>query len=93
MYDLNASSDAYEVNYSIKDSLFALLTKSLHKNLQSNGGKYGLWIRAYERSPVTNLTIRHSNFHHVATPLLMENVKDPVFEELCINGSCMNTNR
>ena len=26
MYDLNASSDAYEVNYSIKDSLFALLT-------------------------------------------------------------------
>ncbi|WP_374989054.1 glycoside hydrolase family 28 protein [Priestia megaterium] len=63
------------------------------ENLQSNGGKYGLWIRAYERSPVTNLTIRHSNFQHVATPLLMENVKDPVFEELCINGSCMNTNR
>ncbi|WP_335442747.1 hypothetical protein [Priestia megaterium] len=56
--------------------------------MQSNGGKYGLWIRAYERSPVTNLTIRHSNFQHVATPLLMENVKDPVFEELCINGSC-----
>ncbi|MGE1113483.1 hypothetical protein ACQJ0K_17175 [Priestia megaterium] len=26
MYDLNASSDAYEVNYSTKDSLFALLT-------------------------------------------------------------------
>ncbi|MBT2258997.1 glycoside hydrolase family 28 protein [Priestia megaterium] len=63
------------------------------ENLQSNGGKYGLWIRAYERSPVTNLTIRHSNFQHVATPLLMENVKDPVFEELCINRSCMNTNR
>ncbi|MCM3772550.1 glycoside hydrolase family 28 protein [Priestia aryabhattai] len=62
------------------------------ENLQSNGGKYGVWIRAYERSPVTNLTIRHSNFQHVATPLLMENVKNPVFEEFCINGSCMNTN-
>jgi len=62
------------------------------ENLQSNGGKYGVWIRSYERSPVTNLTIRHSNFQHVATPLLMENVKNPVFEEFCINGSCMNTN-
>jgi polygalacturonase len=63
------------------------------ENLQSNGGKYGLWVRAYERSPVTNLTIRNSNFQHVATPLLMENVENPVFEEFCINGSCMNTNR
>ncbi|MEK1829551.1 hypothetical protein AAAC51_11545 [Priestia megaterium] len=83
MYDLNANSDISHTKLIIAlktavrlITLHKFYVKSLHKNLQSNGGKYGLWIRAYERSPITNLTIRHSNFQHVATSLLMENVKD-----------------
>lgn len=57
------------------------------KNLHSNGGNYGVWVRAYDRSPVQNLRIIDSSFNHVKTPMLIENVENMVLSNFHINGA------
>jgi polygalacturonase len=55
-------------------------------NLHSKGGKYGLYIRAYDRNPVENLRIINSSFDGVRTPARIENVEDMVLKNFYING-------
>lgn len=57
------------------------------KNLHSNGGNYGVWVRAYDRSPVQNLRIIDYSFNHVKTPMLIENVENMVLSNFHINGA------
>lgn len=38
--------------------------------------EFGIWIKAYERSPATNITVRNCTFENVAEPNVLENVKD-----------------
>jgi polygalacturonase len=46
------------------------------KNIESNKSKYGIWIKAYDRSPATNVHIENCTFNNVAEPNVIENVKD-----------------
>ncbi|TWT27758.1 glycoside hydrolase family 28 protein [Planomicrobium sp. CPCC 101110] len=54
--------------------------------LDSNGGNYGIYIKAYDRSPVQNLKITNSSFDNVKTPTLIENVENMVLSNFTING-------
>jgi polygalacturonase len=46
------------------------------KNIESNKSKFGIWIRAYDRSPATNVHLENCTFTNVAQPNVLENVKD-----------------
>jgi hypothetical protein len=46
------------------------------KNVESGKSQFGIWIRAYDRSPATNISIDHCIFKNVAEPNVLENVKD-----------------
>lgn len=54
--------------------------------LHSNGGDYGIYIRAYDRAPVQNLKITNSSFENVETPTWIENVENMVLDNFTING-------
>lgn len=56
------------------------------ENVQSEEAQVGVWIKAYERAPVENLTIRNCRFDGVETPLVIENVKGMKVEDFYING-------
>lgn len=57
------------------------------KNLQvENGGKYGIWIKAYEESPVKNVTIINSSIKGVEEPLRINHAKGLEFKNFQING-------
>ncbi|WP_233269367.1 glycosyl hydrolase family 28 protein [Alteribacillus sp. YIM 98480] len=55
-------------------------------NLHSQGGNYGIYIRAYDRAPVQNLKIKDSSFDNVETPTLIENVENMELTNFTING-------
>jgi polygalacturonase len=38
--------------------------------------RFGIWIKAYERSPATGISVRNCTFSNVAEPNVLENVKD-----------------
>ena len=67
------------------------------ENVDSNGGSYGVYLRGYERSPITNITITDSNMNDVETPMLVQNVQGLRFTDTTINGEvvddviCQNT--
>jgi polygalacturonase len=46
------------------------------KNIESDKSKFGIWIRAYDRSPATNIYLENCTFTNVAQPNVLENVKD-----------------
>jgi Endopolygalacturonase len=46
------------------------------KNIESDKSKFGIWIRAYDRSPATKIHIENCTFNNVAQPNVLENVKD-----------------
>jgi polygalacturonase len=46
------------------------------KNIESDKSKFGIWIRAYDRSPATNVHLENCTFTNVAQPNVLENVKD-----------------
>jgi polygalacturonase len=46
------------------------------KNIESNKSKYGIWIKAYDRSPASNVRVENCVFRNVALPNVIENVKD-----------------
>lgn len=46
------------------------------RDVHCTKSKFGLWIKAYERSPATNITVRNCVFENAAEPNVLENVKD-----------------
>ena len=46
------------------------------KNVESGKSQFGIWIRAYDRSPATKISIEHCVFKDVAEPNVLDNVKD-----------------
>ena len=46
------------------------------KNMESGKSQFGIWIRAYDRSPATNISLDHCLFKNVAEPNVLDNVKD-----------------
>ena len=45
-------------------------------NVESGKSQFGIWIRAYDRSPATKISIEHCVFKNVAEPDVLDNVKD-----------------
>jgi polygalacturonase len=45
-------------------------------NIECNKSQYGIWIRAYDRSPVTDIRIQNCTFNMVAESDVIENVKN-----------------
>jgi polygalacturonase len=45
-------------------------------NVESNKSQFGVWIRAYDRSPAQNIRIENCSFNNVAEPNVIENVKN-----------------
>ena len=46
------------------------------KNIESNKSKFGIWIKAYDRSPAINVRVENCIFNNVAESNVIENVKD-----------------
>jgi polygalacturonase len=59
------------------------------KNMKCNKSPYAVWIKAYKRSPVTNLTLENCSFHGVDYPNVIENVKDIHIKDVTINDKPM----
>ncbi|OLT41135.1 glycoside hydrolase [Saccharomonospora sp. CUA-673] len=56
------------------------------ENVHSTGGDFGLYLRGYERSPVSDITIRDSTFSDVGTPMELEHVRNLNLDNVEING-------
>jgi len=46
------------------------------KDVVCNKSQFGVWIRAYDRSPATKIHLENCTFNNVARPFVLENVKD-----------------
>jgi polygalacturonase len=46
------------------------------RNVECNKSQFGVWIRAYDRSPATGIHIENCAFKNVAEADVLENVKD-----------------
>lgn len=57
-----------------------------------DGGKYGIWIKTYEESPVKNLTVKNSTINGVEVPLELNYVKNMTLKDVKINGKTYNRN-
>jgi len=53
------------------------------------GGTYGVYVRAYQQSPVQNLHIVNCSMKGVKTPIKADYLKDAIFDNLTINGQVM----
>ena len=52
-------------------------------------GKYALWIKGYERSPIKDLTLKNCEFNGIANPNVLEAVEGLKVDDVTINGSPM----
>jgi polygalacturonase len=60
------------------------------RNVTSQKSDYGLLLRGYARTPITNVRLRDCKFENVAKPDVLENVKDVVFTNVSVNGKVIN---
>ncbi|MCC5466325.1 glycoside hydrolase family 28 protein [Pelosinus baikalensis] len=56
------------------------------ENLESYGGKTGILMSAYERTPISNVQFTNCILHNVETPFVLKNVERLVFKNVSING-------
>ncbi|MFZ4620566.1 MAG: glycoside hydrolase family 28 protein [Bacteroidota bacterium] len=49
-------------------------------------GKYALFLKGYERSPITNMRIENCRFNNMNNPNVVEHVKDLKLTNVTING-------
>lgn len=71
---------------------FAPIVRNIFvSNVTSEKSDYGLFLNAYERSPVTNVVIENCNFNGVKRDNLLNFTKDLTFKEFYINGKLVNT--
>ena len=59
------------------------------ENITSQQSGRALFIRAYERAPVTGIHIKNSHFKGVASENIIEHVKQLTLENVFINGQPM----
>jgi polygalacturonase len=46
------------------------------KNVECSKSQFGIWIRAYDRSPATGITLENCTFKNVEEPDVLDNVKN-----------------
>lgn len=62
------------------------------KNMTSEKSSYAIWIKAYERSPVTGLYLEDCTFNNVEEENILENVTGIEFTNATINGKELKKN-
>ncbi|EHR61566.1 glycoside hydrolase family 28 protein [Saccharomonospora cyanea] len=68
------------------------IVRNIHiEDLRSDNGEYALYLRGYERSPVSNVTVTDSVFTGVEHPQLLENVQGLRMRNVTINGESHDT--
>jgi polygalacturonase len=55
------------------------------ENIKCGKSQYGIWIRAYDRSPVTDIRIQNCTFNNVVESNVIENVKNLSLIHVTIN--------
>lgn len=55
------------------------------QNLQSKKSQYAIWIKAYQRSPLTGFELSNCQFNNVGKENVFENVSEYKFEKIIIN--------
>jgi polygalacturonase len=60
------------------------------KNVRSDASAFAIWIKAYERSPVTDIRVEDCVFNHVAKPSVVENVKNLQYINVRVNGEIVS---
>ncbi|MEO6687351.1 MAG: glycoside hydrolase family 28 protein, partial [Dyadobacter sp.] len=53
----------------------------------AKGGEFGIFVNAYESSPVQNLKLVNCHIRGVKIPMQMDFVKGLSFEKVTINGT------
>lgn len=56
------------------------------ENIVAHGGDYGIFLEAFDEVPITGLTLRNIRIDGVSQPMRSMNWKDPVIENVVING-------
>ncbi len=56
------------------------------ENIESQKSPYAIWIKAYNRSPVSGLVLKNCRFADVANYNVMENVDEPKFFGVLFSG-------
>ena len=56
---------------------FTPVVRNVHLvNVECNKSQFALWIRAYDRSPATDVSVERCTFRNVAEPNVLENVRN-----------------
>ncbi|WP_207630390.1 MULTISPECIES: glycoside hydrolase family 28 protein [unclassified Actinopolyspora] len=55
-------------------------------DVHSVGGEFALYLKGYERSPVSDVTVSDSSFSEVGTPMELEHVRNLRLDDVDING-------
>jgi len=55
-----------------------------------NGGKYGILVRAYKKSPVKNLKVTNTTIENVKVPMKIDHARNIQFKNVSINGKSYN---
>ena len=58
------------------------------ENIIAHGGDYGIFLEAFDEVPVTGLTLRNIRIDGVVRPMRSMNWKEPVVDDVVINGKC-----
>ena len=56
------------------------------ENLKSDGGLYGFFMEAFQESPIEGIVMKNVEINNCGTPLRTMNWKEPVLENVKING-------
>ncbi len=60
------------------------------ENVTSKKSKYVLHLNGYERSPITDVTLKNCTFDNITRPNVISQVKNLVLENVKINGELFN---
>ncbi len=56
------------------------------ENIRAHGGDYGIFLEAFDEVPITGLRLKNIEIDGAARPMRAMNWKDPVVEQVTING-------
>jgi len=61
------------------------------ENVTSKKSKYALFLKGYERSPITDVRLKNCTFDNVESPDIIDNVRNLGLENVKINGKLAST--
>jgi polygalacturonase len=85
---------AVKINYYYEEGdggAFTPVVRNIEvSRMECNKSRYAIWIRAYDRSPATDISIKDCTFRDVAEPNVIENVKNLSLVNVRVNGKLVS---